>query len=108
MQAYHRSPLVRQRMKELQAPPQIHPLYQQPPHSYCRGGELAASPPEGPDDPFDPGLIDSEEPDLFPLNPHDAWLLIRREARKAGDTDMLRAFPVIVASDQLLQWEDIS
>lgn len=96
-------------MKELQAPPQNHLLCQQPPRYHRHGGELAASPPEGPDDPFDPGLIDSEEqPDLFPPDPHDVWALIRREARKVGDTDTLREFPVIVASDQEPRWKAIS
>lgn len=61
------------------------------------------------DDPFDPGLIDSkEQPDLFPPDPHDVWALIQREARKVGDTDTLREFPVIVASDQEPRWKAIS
>ena len=70
---------------------------------------LASSPTEGPDDPCDPDLTDSdEEPDLSPPSACNAWALVWREARKAGDTDMLRAFPVIMAPEQEPQWEAIS
>ena len=55
MRACRRSPPVSPRMKELQAPPQIHPLCQQLPHYYHRGGVLAASTSEGLSSPFDPG-----------------------------------------------------
>ena len=73
MRAHRQSPPTCLRMKELQAPPRIHLLCQQLPCYHRRGGGLAAFPPVGPNDPFDPGPIDSdEELDLFPSNPYDA------------------------------------
>jgi len=63
-----------------------------------RGGVLAASSHEGPDDTFDSVPIDlKEEPVLFLPDPHDTRARFRREVRKAGDADMLRAFPFMVA-----------
>ncbi|KAM4643130.1 uncharacterized protein AAGF69_015339 [Amazona ochrocephala] len=61
------------------------------------------------DGPFDPRPIDPEKgPDLYPPDPHDKWAAVRGEARRAGDADVLHAFPVVYVPDQDLRWESLS
>lgn len=101
---------VHPRMKELQSPPQIYPLYQQPCNPLVTNtvGGLAAT--------LLRALIISlilarqtdEELHLFPHDPHNAWVLVQKEARKDGDRDMLWAFPVITDPEQEPWWEAIS
>ncbi|KAI1239672.1 m7GpppN-mRNA hydrolase, partial [Lamprotornis superbus] len=44
---------------------------------------------EDKEEPFDPGPIDSDdELDLFPPDPHDKWVRLKREALLAGDLEM--------------------
>lgn len=44
---------------------------------------------EDKEEPFDPGPIDShDEPDLFPPDPHNKWVHLKREALLAGDLEM--------------------
>ena len=62
---------------------------------------FTAAPPEDPGLHFHPGPTDPEEEmDLSPPDPRDACAILRREAWKTGNTDMLEVFPTIIAPDQ--------
>lgn len=68
---------------------------------------------EDKEEPFDPGPIDSDdEPDLFPPDPHNKWVRLKREALFARDLEMADKImaPVVCHSSKQHNpdWEPLS
>ncbi|TRZ05749.1 hypothetical protein HGM15179_021358 [Zosterops borbonicus] len=65
------------------------------------------------EDPFDPGPIDPDkEPDLYPPDPPDNWVRLKRQALKEGDFEIAERIvaPVIYNGSQRqnARWEQLS